>query len=181
MGLVKGWTLIVLVFFTLVTFGREKQNKVLQEQPKSTEDRLKPGQACIDFSFADISGKALSLKKLRGKYVYIDVWATWCKPCIAEIPFLQGLEKEMKGKKIVFLSLSCDRDKKKWEDFVREKKPGGLQVFMGEKGDEFMNFFRIEGIPHFILLDKKGNIVNANMGQPSFADTRARLMMLKDL
>lgn len=178
MRLIKGSVIVVLMLCTFVTFAKEEQRKELQEKVDTVKDRLKAGQPCIDFNFTDINGKSVSLKKLRGKYVYIDVWATWCKPCRAEIPFLQKLEKEMRGKKIVFVSLSSDQDKKKWEDFVKDKKLGGVQLFMGEKGNDFLDFFRIEGIPHFILLDKKGRILNANMGQPSVAGTRARLMML---
>lgn len=177
----KGCVHVFLMLCTLVTFAEERQGKEWQAKTNVANDRLKPGQPCIDFTFTDINGKSVSLKKFRGKYVYIDVWATWCKPCRAQIPFLQSLEKEMKGKKIVFVSLSSDKDKKKWADFVKDKKLGGVQLFMGDKRDDFFTFFQIDGIPRFILLDKKGNIMNADMGQPSAADTRARLMMLRGL
>lgn len=184
MKLLKGITLIVLVFCSLVVLAKEKQNivKELQEKPQEEESRLSPGQPCIDFSFSNIDGKTVSLKNLRGKYVYIDVWATWCGPCKAQIPALQKLEKEMEGKKIVFVSISCDDNKKMWEEYVKKEKLGGVQLIMeGEKAEEFSRFFEIEMIPRFILLDKKGKIVNAKMGRPSVAGTKDELMKLKGI
>lgn len=169
MRIMKGFTVIVLMLCVFGVFANQKQNgrKELQVKTQKEEARLRPGQPCIDFSFTDINGKTVSLKRLRGKYVYIDVWATWCGPCKAQIPALQKLEREMKGKKIVFVSMSCDQDKKAWEEFVKKEKLGGFQLFMGAKGEEFARFFNIEMIPRFILLDKKGNIVNAKMGRPT--------------
>lgn len=184
MKLLKGSTLIVLVFCSLVALAKEKQNivKELQEKPATEESRLSQGQPCLDFSFSDINGTTVSLKNFRGKYVYIDVWATWCGPCKAQIPALQKLEKEMEGKKIVFVGISCDDNKKMWEEYVKKEKLGGVQLIMeGEKAEEFSRFFEIEMIPRFILLDKKGKIVNAKMRRPSVAGTKDELMKLKGI
>lgn len=59
-------------------------------------------------NFENIKGGTTSLKDLKGKYVYIDVWATWCGPCKAEIPHLKSLEEKYQGKNIVFVSISVD-------------------------------------------------------------------------
>ena len=59
-----------------------------------------PGQPAPDFSFPDMDGNMVSLEDLRGKYVYIDIWATYCSPCRAEIPYLQKLEEKLKDKNI---------------------------------------------------------------------------------
>ena len=72
-----------------------------------------------DFKGQDINGKTLSLKDFNGKYLYIDVWATWCGPCKKEIPFLKELEKKFEGKNITFLSLSTDQNKTDWENMVK--------------------------------------------------------------
>ena len=141
---------------------------------------LKEGDQAPTFKYLDINGKEVSLSDLKGKYVYIDVWATWCGPCQYELPHLKELEKKMNGKKIVFVSISCDKDKAAWEKMVKEQGLGGVQLHNG--GDrEFMTAFGIRGIPRFILLDKEGKVVNANMTRPSNAETEKTLKALKGI
>jgi len=128
-----------------------------------------------NFTYTNVDGKMVSLKSLRGKYVYIDVWATWCVPCKAEIPFLAKIEEEYKNKNIHFVSLSVDRiaDKSKWQAYVRNNKLQGIQL-MADKdfNSEFVNKFNINSIPRFILIDPKGNIVSGDAKRPS--DTSLR-------
>ena len=141
---------------------------------------LKEGDQAPTFKYLDINGKEVSLSDLKGKYVYIDVWATWCGPCQYELPHLKELEKKMHGKKIVFVSISCDKDKAAWEKMVKEQGLGGVQLHNG--GDrEFMTAFVISGIPRFILLDKEGKIVNPNMTRPSNPETEKTLKALKGI
>ena len=144
------------------------------------KERLKPGSPALKFRYKDIKGNWVELKDFKGKYVYIDIWATWCGPCKAEIPHLQQLEKEMKGKKIVFVSISCDENKAEWEKYVKKQCLGGVQLYMG-KGKDMKNFYQIEAIPRFILLDKKGNIVDAYMTRPSDEKTKKTLIKLKGI
>ena len=132
----------------------------------SKAEVLKDGDKCIDFTYTDINGKNVSLSDLKGKYVLLDIWATWCPPCKKEIPYLKKLEKLMHGKNIVFVSISVDKDKKAWEAMVKDLKLGGIQLHNG--GDRALsNAFAITGIPRFILLDKKGYVVKSHMIRPS--------------
>lgn len=123
-----------------------------------------------EFSYVNIDNKKVALKDLRGKYVYIDVWATWCGPCKAEIPHLQKVEKDYHGKNIQFVSLSVDKqaDKSKWEKYVKENKLGGIQIIADKDFDsEFIKKYNIAAIPRFILIDPKGKIVSGNALRPS--------------
>lgn len=126
--------------------------------------------AAPDFTYADVNGKQVTLSSLRGKYVYIDVWATWCVPCKGEIPYLTKIEEAYKGKNIQFVSLSVDaqRDAAKWRGYVKDNKLGGYQV-MADKDfqSEFVTKFNIASIPRFILIDPAGNIVDADAKRPS--------------
>ena len=141
---------------------------------------LKEGDQAPTFKYLDINGKEVSLSDLKGKYVYIDIWATWCGPCTGELPHLKELEKKMHGKKIVFVSISCDKDKAAWEKMVKEKGLEGVQLHNG--GDRvFMDAFGVKYIPRFILLDKEGKVVNANMNRPSNAETEKTLKALKGI
>lgn len=131
---------------------------------------IAPGQPSPAFSYPDINGKEVSLKDLAGKYVYIDVWATWCEPCRAQIPALKELEERYKDKDIHFVSLSSDGKKDTWEKMVKDEQLGGIQLFMN--GDQaFSNAYMIEGIPRFILLDKEGKIMKSDMSRPSHQAT----------
>jgi thiol-disulfide isomerase/thioredoxin len=133
-----------------------------------------------DFSYPDINGKSVSLKSLRGKYVYIDVWATWCGPCIQQFPFLENLEKEFKDK-IHFVSLSIDRpeDKKAWQTLVKEKNLQGIQLLATQgPQSEFIKKFNISGIPRFIIIDPQGKIAFGDAKAPNDPHLAAQFKQL---
>ena len=126
--------------------------------------------ASASFDYENHKGGKTKLEDLRGKYVYIDVWATWCGPCRAEIPFLKKVEEKYHGKNIEFVSISVDvdKDREKWVNFVKEKELGGMQLFADKNwNSEFMKSYNINSIPRFILLDPKGNIVESDAKRPS--------------
>ena len=131
------------------------------------------GMPSPTFNFKDVNGKMVSLESLKGKYVYIDLWATWCGPCKKEIPFLQKLEHDYAEKDIHFVSISIDypKDVEKWKTMVKEKELGGIQLHIGED-KEFIEAYNLQGIPRFILLDKEGKIVDANAPKPSSQEVR---------
>lgn len=142
--------------------------------------RIAEGQPSPDFSYKDIQGKAVGLSDLAGKYVYIDIWATWCGPCCREQPFLEKLEKKYAGKNIHFVSISCDQDRSAWEKFVKEKKLGGIQL-QTFQNDDFMETYMVTTIPRFILIDREGHIINAHMSRPSEPETEKFLNTLQGL
>lgn len=116
----------------------------------------------------NFKGGTTSLDDFKGKFVYIDVWATWCKPCLAEIPALKELEEEYKGKNIEFVSISTDKPNKHkaWKDMIASKEMTGVQLYAGED-QSFMQAYQVSSIPRFIFIDAEGNIVNANAPRPS--------------
>lgn len=122
------------------------------------------------FNYENHKGGMTKLEDLRGKYVYIDVWATWCGPCIGEIPHLKKVEEKFHDKNIEFVSISIDtkKDYEKWKKFVVTKELAGIQLFAdNDWNSEFVKAYGISGIPRFILIDPKGNIVDANAERPS--------------
>lgn len=125
--------------------------------------------------YENYDGGTTSLADLKGKYVYIDVWATWCGPCKAEIPHLQKVEEDYKNKNIHFLSVSIDREKDRdaWKTMIAEKDMGGIQVLADNAfNSKFVQDYGIEGIPTFILIDPEGNIVSADAPRPSDKNLR---------
>ena len=131
---------------------------------------IKKGADSPKFNYPDTNGKNVSLDDFKGKYVYVDVWATWCGPCKGEIPFLKKLDEEYKDKKIVFVSLSIDemKNKDKWLKMVKDENLQGVQI-MADKAwnSDFVKAYNIRGIPRFILIDKEGKILNDNAPRPS--------------
>lgn len=114
------------------------------------------------------NGGTSSLDDFKGKFVYIDVWATWCKPCLAQIPALKDLEKEYLDKNIEFVSISTDKPDKHeaWMTMIKEKEMTGTQLYAGQN-TSFMQAYQISSIPRFIFIDPNGNIVDANAPRPS--------------
>ena len=134
--------------------------------------KLGVGKPSPDFKdYTNYKGGKSSLSDYRGSYVYIDVWATWCVPCIYEIPFLAKVEKQYEGKNIKFLSISADqpKDEQKWRNMIKDKDMShGIQL-MADNATEsqfFMDYY-IYGIPRFILIDPQGNIVSYDAPRPS--------------
>ena len=128
------------------------------------------GTPSPSFDYENHKGGKTSLESLKGKYVYIDVWATWCGPCRAEIPYLKKTEEAYHGKNIEFVSISIDRmkDHDKWKNFVTENELGGIQLFAdNDWNSQFVKDYQINGIPRFILVGPKGEIVNADAPRPS--------------
>lgn len=139
------------------------------------------GKPSPGFKYENAKGGETSLSDLKGKYVYIDVWATWCGPCRQEIPYLQKVEEAFKGKNIAFVSLSIDaaKDHDKWKKMVADKNLGGIQV-MADKDwkSDFPQAYGINSIPRFILIDPKGNVVDADAKRPSDPALTAQLNSL---
>ena len=131
---------------------------------------VEPGKPSPTFNYENQKGGTTSLESLKGKYVYIDVWATWCGPCRQEIPSLEKVEEQFQGKNIVFVSISVDntKDREKWSKLIIEKKMSGIQLLAdNELNSKFTKEYNINGIPRFILIDTNGNIINADAPKPS--------------
>ncbi|MDR3006572.1 MAG: TlpA family protein disulfide reductase [Sphingobacterium sp.] len=159
---------------------RYKQYFTLPEQierAKAVEARLvetKTGVPAFQFSFPDITDKKVSLADLKGNVVLIDMWATWCGPCRAEEPHWEKLNEEFKGKPVSFVGVSIDKDKPKWDAYVKDKKLKGIQLHAGVE-NELVNAYIVDGIPRYILIDKSGNLISADSPRPSDPKLKALL------
>ena len=151
-----------------------------------SEEKLKKGNKAPDFSnYENYSGGTSSLSDFLGSYVYIDIWATWCRPCIAQFPYLKMLEKDYKDKNISFVSISTDDDRRssgswekahhKWTTMVKDRNLTGIQLWAGKDDARFSREYMIRSIPRFILLDPKGNIIDSNTMSPANPSLREML------
>lgn len=129
--------------------------------------KIASGNQAPELTLKDAEGNVKLLSEFQGKAVYIDFWATWCKPCLAEMPALTALEEALKDDEIEFLSISVDKDLDAWQNFLKDNNPKGVQLHQGESNELVKSEYLVYSIPRFVLIDKEGKIVNANAPRPS--------------
>lgn len=158
----------------------EKFFSYVEDNYKKMSEKLlkfKKGNVSPVFNtYENFNGGTTSLSDLKGNYVYIDIWATWCAPCKAQFPFLKDLEKDYHGKNIKFVSVSVDRKDAygTWKQMVKNENLGGIQLIADNNLEsDFIKEYEITSIPRFILLDPEGKIVDANAARPSEPKLRA--------
>lgn len=120
-----------------------------------------------DFEFQSIDGESISLDNFKGKYIYMDIWATWCGPCLQQLPAMKAFEEKYRDENIRFLSISVDsdRDKAKWQEMVKEKGMQGVQLFAGRSA-KFQQDYQIRSIPRFLVIGKDGEILEDDPPRP---------------
>lgn len=146
-----------------------KSGYVKQQAYQKTLGEGKPSPKF--FNYENFKGGKTSLDDLKGRYVYIDVWATWCKPCLNQIPALKELEKEYRGKNIEFVSISTDKPEKHdaWINMIKSKGMSGTQLYAGAD-QSFQQAYQITSIPRFLFIGPNGEIINANAPRPTQKD-----------
>ena len=145
-----------------------------RERKDDYDNMPNDGDMSIDFSYPNISSEMISLSSFRGRLVYVDVWATWCGPCIAEIPSLERLQKDYENMDIVFLSVSVDTDKEAWEKMLIEDQLGGVQLW-ADGWSQIAKSYAIFGIPRFMLVDKSGELIAVDAPRPSSNEIRTMI------
>lgn len=158
----------------------EAINSFVPEQPEIVEacrlqieaaKNSQPGSPVPDTTMETVDGSEVLLSSMFGKVLYIDVWATWCGPCVREAPYFKELAQKYKGDdRICFISLSVDRDKDRdaWVEFVNEEKPYWPQFRLaGSNHADFCDKVGINTIPRFLLIGPDGKFINGDCARPS--------------
>jgi thiol-disulfide isomerase/thioredoxin len=143
-----------------------RMNKRLEATVKSERTRAELKTKPFDLKFTATDGSEVDFEKLRGKVVLVDFWATWCGPCVAEIPSVLKTYEKLHSKGFEIVGISLDQDKAKLEKFVKEKNMPWVQFFDG-KGwqNEISTKYGINSIPAMWLINKKGMLVSTDARQ----------------
>ena len=97
----------------------------------------------------------------KGKVIYLDCWATWCGPCISEMPNSKKLKEDLEGKDVVFVYLCVDSEEELWKASLAQLQIGGQHYFLSkEQSTDIRKAFDIQGIPHYFLIDQQGVILD---------------------
>lgn len=137
-----------------------------------TEAKLVEKANSINASFKNINGETVSLQDLKGKVVVMNFWATWCPPCIAEMPSLQKLHEELKAEKdIVFMAIEVDQDIDKAAKFMAKNKYTlPLYTVDAELPEELMS----NSIPMTVIFAKNGDIIGKQVGMMDFKSEKLK-------
>lgn len=158
--------------FLSVSTSKETNNSVTKRY-NELKKLSKETSAPVFSDYINHVGGTSSLSDFRGKYVFIDIWATWCGPCLAQVPFLKEVEKKYHGKNIEFVSISIDTKEMEnaWRKMVTDKELDGVQLLaIGGWSSSIIKDYQIIAIPRFILIDPEGKIINSNAPHPSSPD-----------
>jgi thiol-disulfide isomerase/thioredoxin len=150
-------------FFSDTVLYHVVKNTKRQDINLEQTEFLNAGEAAPDFYLGDVTGNFHSLKKSGENVVFLNFWASWCAPCIKEIPEKNAMIKRFEGKKVIFLNISLDKNREDWLDAIDEHHFLGTHLICKGNWEELLHEkYYITGIPHYALIDKEGRIIENN-------------------
>ena len=184
----KPWAIFVGIFFLLKVTGIGREISgftqsallkagVMDVQPSDTDAGTPP----FDYNFVvkDLEGKKLSMKELRGKVIFINLWATWCGPCRAEMPSIQNLYNDVDKDKVAFVMLSLDQEneKRKIEKYISDKE---FTFPVYQPASPLPALLRVNTIPTTFIIGPDGKVVSRKTGMANY-DTEEMRGFLREI
>lgn len=160
------------------------KNCPYEEYKKVIEDffavagKLGAGNEAPPFTLSDPSGRKVSLSDYKGKVVYLDFWATWCGPCVAEFPHAHSLRQEFVGKDVAFVYVSVDDDYSRWSTYVMMQGGQGIHLNTPGLKTPMTEAYNLKAVPRYMLIDRKGFIADSNAKKPSEKGIKEDIEML---
>ena len=146
---------------------KDVQTEAVSEA-NDNQEGIAEGQIAPDFTLNDINGKPLALSSLRGKYVLIDFWGSWCIWCVRGMPKMKEYYDKYSDK-MEILGVDCNDPEKKWKDAVKELDLPWKHVYNPKKSVDILKSYQIQGFPTKVLVDPEGKIAKYVVGEdPNF-------------
>lgn len=156
-------SLLSIVFVILGTLSTNAQST---PEKKTKKTKL----TIVDLNAENNTSLSLNdvLKKYKGNVIYLDFWASWCGPCKREMPYSAKLKEEYKGKDVVFIYMSTDKNAAQWESMIAQLDITGENYRASNKvKQEIVERFNLQYIPRYVLINKDGKVADENAKRPS--------------
>lgn len=132
-------------------------------------EKLKEGAVVENFAFVDMEGNRVSLADYKDKIIYLDLWASWCGPCIntfrTKTPAFAEKLKDQRD--VVLMYISIDEKPEAWKNYLSKNPMGGVHLFAGKGFEaEIVRYFKVWGIPRYLILGKDNKIIDVNAPRP---------------
>jgi len=135
------------------------------EAQASLTDHSKNPKADFNMSLINSKGERVEMEELRGKVIFFNMWATWCPPCVAEMPGINNMYNDVKGDDVAFIMLSLDNDFQKAIDFNKSK---GYDFEVYKLDGNLPSMYYSQAIPTTYVIEARGNLVLTHQGMGDY-------------
>jgi cytochrome c biogenesis protein CcmG/thiol:disulfide interchange protein DsbE len=158
-------SLVLIVVGLLIALSMKGKDSSFQLVGPS---RVKVGSPAPNFTFPDLTGKTVSLSDYRGKVVFLNIWATWCPPCVDEMPSMEKLYIKFKSDQFEILAVSIDGEGRKVVAPFMKRLNLTFPALLDRKG-KIKNIYGVTGIPESFIIGKNGIIIKKVIGPIDWA------------
>ena len=156
--------------------GAAPEYKKSLQEVYQRQEHLMAGKEAPSFKLATLEGEELSLEELKGKVVYVDFWASWCRPCLGEMPAAKKMKEHFKDNPdVAFVYISIDEDENSWRKMVEKQAIEGIHLYSQGWGSKTAQDYAVQAIPRYVLIDQEGKLIDASMSRPSDPATIPRI------
>jgi len=157
------------------------QATLQDEQLKEQKDRFPVGQPLPDFDVKDLDGKPISIARLKGKVVLLDFWATWCEPCMIELPNVIAAYQKHHGEGLEIIGVTSDDDRHLLTAFLQKHPDMAWPQYFDGKGSEndLAAKYGVSLIPFTVLLDREGKVIGTSLRGPKLEEAVAQAVAAK--
>lgn len=150
----------------------------VEQEIRTVNDFNKNPDASFSLRLRNQEGEPVDMEELRGKVIFINFWATWCPPCIAEMPSIDELSKKMKGEEVVFLMVSLDKTFSKAKTFHERK---GFSFDVHELETDLPKMYYSQSIPATFVVSADGKLVYSKKGMADYSTTKFQEFLKEQL
>lgn len=151
----------------ILTLSSKDDAFVSKYGSKNLSNQLKSAKNFLDFTLVDLDNNSIDLKIFKGKYTFVNIWASWCAPCIKNLPDYEKLKTNYKNQPINFVSISIDTKPGQWKKSVQQNKLSGVSLI--DADGILKSFYEIQGVPIYMIINPDGSMAELDVPKPGTA------------